>query len=454
MSDDKKDHENEELEDFESFEEDFEDEFDEGAITEDDPFSEEDFDEQGAEPDALSEEDYEDEWDDNVDEFGDEEEGEFAVQDKKKFPISANAMIMAGGALVAVAALVFTVMSSSEKATTVRVEDPPARGVPMQGKHSMVYGKSERGDEQPKEEEENVGLFGNSTELSDIQGRAPARTQAPTVIEDAPQMPSAFNNPVNNAPVEQRQGVENQALQEQDARPEGGQPLLPLPDQEEVSRQAVNSGSDTGLASILPQEMGQASTEEAAARPPENQGRSGAAPSSAPSRESSKHTQTQQDTSAPQLQAGMNAEISSRLSEILNRLDTLEEKVTETSRNAATENEMRSLQKTVSALEKKVDRLGNSPRSSASGAAARGAANTERSKPVAAPAPREVVRKPAPKWELRAAQPGRAWIALSGSSEMRQVDVGDSVEGLGRITEISYKNGIWVINGTQGKVSQ
>lgn len=86
--------------------------------------------------------------------------------------------------------------------------------------------------------------------------------------------------------------------------------------------------------------------------------------------------------------------------------------------------------------------------------------------PVAAspkPAPKKVVKPaaaPAPavsantRWELRAAQPGRAWVSKPGERDMKSVEVGETLAGIGKITAISYQGGRWIVYGTQGQIRQ
>lgn len=57
-------------------------------------------------------------------------------------------------------------------------------------------------------------------------------------------------------------------------------------------------------------------------------------------------------------------------------------------------------------------------------------------------------------WELRAAQPGRAWVSKPGARDMQSVVVGENLSGIGRVTGISYINGRWIVQGTQGQVAQ
>lgn len=79
------------------------------------------------------------------------------------------------------------------------------------------------------------------------------------------------------------------------------------------------------------------------------------------------------------------------------------------------------------------------------------AANT--AKP--SPKPRaEAEAKINPKWELRAAQPGRAYIGIIGSNDTQIVEVGDTIQGVGQIKSIGLENAIWVVQGTNGAIKQ
>lgn len=57
-------------------------------------------------------------------------------------------------------------------------------------------------------------------------------------------------------------------------------------------------------------------------------------------------------------------------------------------------------------------------------------------------------------WELRAAQPGRAWVSRPGSGDVRGITVGETVPGIGRVTGILYQGGRWTVEGTLGRISQ
>jgi hypothetical protein len=77
------------------------------------------------------------------------------------------------------------------------------------------------------------------------------------------------------------------------------------------------------------------------------------------------------------------------------------------------------------------------------------AASTSTPKPqTAAPA------QPRVTWTLRAAQSGEAWISRSAQGELKSVKVGETVTGLGRVTDIRLRNGRWEVVGTQATVRQ
>jgi len=66
--------------------------------------------------------------------------------------------------------------------------------------------------------------------------------------------------------------------------------------------------------------------------------------------------------------------------------------------------------------------------------------------------------KPAPKtsviWSLKSAQPGKASISADGSRDLKAIEVGSVVSGIGRVTSIDIENGKWIVRGTKGNISQ
>lgn len=67
----------------------------------------------------------------------------------------------------------------------------------------------------------------------------------------------------------------------------------------------------------------------------------------------------------------------------------------------------------------------------------------------------DVVKKPAPiKWTLKSASPDFAVLYDRRTGDVKTVEVGDRVSGLGKIQSITRINGKWVVKGTGGKISQ
>ncbi len=59
-----------------------------------------------------------------------------------------------------------------------------------------------------------------------------------------------------------------------------------------------------------------------------------------------------------------------------------------------------------------------------------------------------------PRWVLRAAQPGRAWVSKPGDREMKALQVGDNLPGIGRIQDITFDGRKWTVVGTNGRINQ
>lgn len=59
-----------------------------------------------------------------------------------------------------------------------------------------------------------------------------------------------------------------------------------------------------------------------------------------------------------------------------------------------------------------------------------------------------------PRWILRSAQNGRAVVSDRSTGDLRSVEVGDTLRGIGQIKSIATVNGRWVVQGSQGTVKQ
>ncbi len=75
-------------------------------------------------------------------------------------------------------------------------------------------------------------------------------------------------------------------------------------------------------------------------------------------------------------------------------------------------------------------------------------------KPKVTPKPATAAAATATQWELRSATPGQAVLGKKGGGDVRSVNVGDTIDGLGRISSIAVENGRWVVRGSQGQVTR
>ncbi len=64
------------------------------------------------------------------------------------------------------------------------------------------------------------------------------------------------------------------------------------------------------------------------------------------------------------------------------------------------------------------------------------------------------IRKKVISWELRSAQPGRAMVSQKGQQDIKTVEIGDFLSGVGRIRNISFVNGQWVVEGTVRNITR
>ena len=137
-------------------------------------------------------------------------------------------------------------------------------------------------------------------------------------------------------------------------------------------------------------------------------------------------------------------ELNSNISQLNQRIGTLEDRIETVEAN---------LNSRISALEKRpaADTQPSTPSSITE--------KTPSKQPAAtAPTPkRETAPAPAARassWEIRAIQVGKAVVAQRGTQGSREISVGDSLPGLGTIQAIDYRNGQWVISGTQGTIRE
>ncbi len=165
--------------------------------------------------------------------------------------------------------------------------------------------------------------------------------------------------------------------------------------------------------------------------------------------------------------------LESKIDTLLKRMEQVETRVTAPRETNAPADPQ--LAQTVESLKKEIAALKERP--APAPAAPKAAPKAEEDADFDEPAP--VKAKPAPKktakpkaepkaqqtasattakakgrWELRAAQPGRAWVSRSGERDMKSVEVGASLPGIGQVTAITYSNNRWAVIGTQGRIDQ
>lgn len=159
------------------------------------------------------------------------------------------------------------------------------------------------------------------------------------------------------------------------------------------------------------------------------------------------------DQAASSVDAEMTAQMLDRLDLIAARLDQLEDDLSVVRKEsaAAATDEVEELRAAVKALEKKLSTQAQAPARATTTDEPVARTTTLKAEPKSKPA----VRQAQPvQWVLKGAQPGRAMVSRAGESEMRTVEVGDSLPGVGRISSIAYENGRWVVTGSEGRISQ
>ena len=140
-----------------------------------------------------------------------------------------------------------------------------------------------------------------------------------------------------------------------------------------------------------------------------------------------------------------NVDMSAKLDKVLNRLNDMETEIARI-RQSGDSTQIGSISNDLDALKKELTSINKKP-------APRKAAPVVKKKkaPIKRKAPTSAKQVT---WELRAAQPGKAWVSPKGQNKMQPIIVGDSLAGIGLITSISYNGSRWVVQGTSGRINQ
>lgn len=146
------------------------------------------------------------------------------------------------------------------------------------------------------------------------------------------------------------------------------------------------------------------------------------------------------------------------LADLEKKVTALEKSLADLQKNTATKSDIDALKTALANIEKSVADTPTAVKPAPAKAEAKATADEEvKSSPakktsVTAAKKAPVVRK---SWVLRSAKPGMAWISEKGTGEIKTISVGDTVAGIGKVTAIAKdSSGLWVVNGTQGKINQ
>jgi peptidoglycan hydrolase CwlO-like protein len=156
--------------------------------------------------------------------------------------------------------------------------------------------------------------------------------------------------------------------------------------------------------------------------------------------------------------------VSSRVSALEGELQNINSSLSD--KISSTDAKIDSLQQSIASLERSISELANRPAPAAAPAPAESSqsepASAVQEPPLQAPVEKPAVKPSAPKassqtstqWQLRSAQPGKASVSAKDSDDLKTVEVGDNLTGIGKITFIGQENGKWVIKGTKGRITQ
>ncbi|MCB1563425.1 MAG: hypothetical protein KDJ75_07620 [Alphaproteobacteria bacterium] len=165
----------------------------------------------------------------------------------------------------------------------------------------------------------------------------------------------------------------------------------------------------------------------------------------------------------PQIAAGADPAEIKRLDGEIERLD---EKLAAVSADlsqkmAVTDAKLDDVAQTLETLGNKLDKVAVRPEpvpapvSKPSAVAAPAAAPIQKAQPLPASDTASTASvTDGPLWVLRSAQPGKAVLSEKGSNDLKTVEVGDSLKGIGKIVAIQKVDGRWVVQGMQGIISQ
>lgn len=368
-----------------------------------------------------------------VEDIGDDWDGTGAEAPAKPKKSMTSTIIIVFGALAALAVVYFTVLAPGDQGGDDLA--PAQMTAPQNG-----------------QEDPNAPPAPAQSDLAGLKDAAPVGDQsaAPPAPADATAPPQGFmTDPGQLAPAQPE--TPPAPAPAPDAAQNAG-PLTPMPDFP-TAHDLQKSGTETPAAPP-PADV-------AATAPPASPVAPEAVPE-APAEAAPTATPT-----APAPETAPPVPASADLAAALERINKLEAelqavKSEKSSAPSGDPGELATLRIAVERLESRVEKLSAVP-APAPPARAETTVDDGITAVTDTPAPKPVkVKKPAAakpaapvkSWELRSAWNGTAMIGRPGESDLRSIAVGETVPGLGRITSIAKMGGVWVVQGTSGRLTQ
>ncbi len=444
---------------------DFDEEFDVDDISDAD-YDEASFDEDLPADDVdMSDEDFNDEWQDDEKSTGPVKRG------GEKKGLSFNTIVILGAVVLGVGVLVFNVMSKTD-------EQRAAAGgtfqsmIDISGIMDGTLFSNKGEDEAPAPTEETPAQpaeqgFLNAPETTNPPQPTPIM---PTEEGNAQATPDALTPMPGMDPAETPRGPEEETAAVITAEPtQGEQPATP-PRAEDILKRAMENRQQRE-EDKKPEEppapvTNTVAVEEPVAPPPQPVQQAEPVPVQ-------QQTALAKEAVSEETSAGgtkILQALENKIGEVLSRMDGIESDLDEV--KTARGDDYKKLEDRMASMQKDIDAIKARPASAATShetyapvkatpkkQAKKTPAQQDRAYyPAPAAAPAQPMTYPSvsatPVWELRAAQPGRAWVSKTGSKDMQGVVVGETLSGVGKITGILYQNGRWIVQGTQGQILQ
>ncbi len=154
---------------------------------------------------------------------------------------------------------------------------------------------------------------------------------------------------------------------------------------------------------------------------------------------------------------GYEKEIMDKLDALSSRLDGIEDRIEAVSASAAAKSDIALLENGLQGRIRTELQTLIEEQKAAQPKTAQKPAHTAKKRTGTNTAGKSSVKKPqpaAPAWVLRSARPGQALVSRAGEAETRAIAIGDSLPGIGKVTAVFADRGLWVVQGTDGRIFQ